>query len=60
MNSKEVIRRLIQQGWVKVGGKGDHEKFKHADKAGHVVIPHPRKDIRIGTLRSIFKQAGWD
>jgi len=42
-----------------VGGKGDHEKFKHPDKSGHVVVQHPRKDMPIGTLRNICKQAGW-
>ncbi len=45
--------------WLKVGGKGDNEKFKHPDKSGHVVVPHPRKDIPIGTLRNIYRQAGW-
>ena len=59
MNSKEIIKRLKSEGWKKVGGKGDHEKFKHPDKLGHVVIPHPRKDIAIGTLRNIYRQAGW-
>jgi len=29
MTSKEIIKRLKKDGWVKVGGKGDHEKFKH-------------------------------
>ncbi|MEI6600901.1 MAG: type II toxin-antitoxin system HicA family toxin [Comamonadaceae bacterium] len=23
-------------------------------------MPHPRKDIAIGTLRSIYRQAGWN
>ena len=27
---------------------------------GHVVVPHPRKDIPIGTLRNIYRQAGWN
>ncbi|MEG2359487.1 type II toxin-antitoxin system HicA family toxin, partial [Acinetobacter sp.] len=35
MNSKDIIKRLEQEGWVKVGGKGDHEKFKHPEKSGH-------------------------
>ena len=43
-------------GWYKVGGKGDHEKFKHPNKLGHVVVPHPRKDIAIGTLRNIYRK----
>lgn len=60
MNSKDIIKRLKKDGWVKAGGKGDHEKFKHPTQKGHVVVPHPRKDIRIGTLKSIYRQAGWD
>ena len=59
MNSKKIIKQLKKDGWVKVGGKGDHEKFKHPNKKGHVIVPHPRKDIAIGTLKSIYKQAGW-
>jgi predicted RNA binding protein YcfA (HicA-like mRNA interferase family) len=60
MNSTELIKRLRAEGWQLVGGKGDHAKYKHPAKAGHVVVPHPRKDIAIGTLRNIFRQAGWD
>lgn len=60
MNGKDVIKRLEQEGWYKVGGKSDHEKYKHPEKSGHVVVPHPRKDMPIGTLRNIYKQAGWE
>ena len=60
MNSKGIIKRLRDEGWKKVGGKGDHEKFKHPAKSGHVIVPHPRKDIPIGTLRNIYRQAGWE
>lgn len=59
MKSSEVIKLLKADGWVWVGGKGDHMKFKHPMKAGHVVVPHPRKDVPLGTLRSIYRQAGW-
>jgi predicted RNA binding protein YcfA (HicA-like mRNA interferase family) len=58
MNSKELIKKLQKDGWYRVGGKGDHEKFKHPTKKGHVVVPHLRKDIPIGTLNNIYKQAG--
>lgn len=60
MDSKSIIKRLKTQVWNKIGGKGDHEKFKHTDKTGHVIVPHPRKDIPIGTLRNIYRQAGWE
>ncbi len=60
VKSAQLIKKLRAEGWVRVGGKGDHEKFKHPDLPGHVVIPHPRKDLPIGTLRNIYRQAGWD
>jgi len=60
MTSKEIIKRLTADGWFRVGGKGDHEKFKHLTLPGHVVVPHLRKDVALGTLRSIYCQAGWN
>ena len=60
MNSASIIKRLEHEGWVRVGGKGGHAKFKHPGKPGHVVVPHPRKDIAPGTLRNIYRQAGWE
>lgn len=60
MNSADVITRLTKEGWTRVGGKGDHQNFKHPGKPGHVVLPHPRKDLPVGTLRNIFRQAGWE
>lgn len=59
MNSLAIIKRLEAEGWTCVGGKGDHQKFKHQLKPGHVVVPHPRKDLPLGTLRNIYRQAGW-
>lgn len=59
MKSADVIKQLKAEGWEYVGGKGDHMKFKHPERAGHVVVPHPRKDIATGTLRNIYRQAGW-
>jgi len=60
MDSRELIAKLKAEGWELVGGKGDHSKFKHPEKSGHVVVPHPRKDIATGTLRNIYRQAGWN
>lgn len=58
-NSKEVIRRLERDGWVHVRTNGSHYQFKHPEKPGTITVPHPRKDIPTGTLKSIYKQAGW-
>ena len=60
MSSAEVLKRLEAEGWHQVSGKGDHRKFKHSEKPGLVTVPNPRKDLAIGTLRNICRQAGWD
>jgi predicted RNA binding protein YcfA (HicA-like mRNA interferase family) len=58
MNSKDIISVLKADGWVQVAQKGSHIQFKHPAKPGRVTVPHPKRDIPIGTLRSIEKQAG--
>ena len=58
MNSREVIRRLKKDGWFKVGQTGDHHQFKHDEKPGRVTVQHPRRDMPVGTLKSIEKQSG--
>ena len=58
MNSREIIRKLLQDGWYEVAQVGSHKQFKHAVKAGRVTVPHPRKEVPVGTLKSIEKQAG--
>ncbi|MDO9474048.1 MAG: type II toxin-antitoxin system HicA family toxin [Caulobacter sp.] len=58
MNSREVIRRLEAEGWFEVAQRGSHKQFRHPDKPGRVTVPHPSRDIPIGTLRSIERQSG--
>ena len=58
MNSREIIKRLEQDGWFEVAQAGSHKQFKHATKPGRVTVSHPVKDMKIGTLKSVEKQAG--
>ena len=58
MNSPDVIKALEKDGWYEVNHAGSHKQFKHATKKGRVTVPHPKRDIPIGTLKSIEKQAG--
>jgi predicted RNA binding protein YcfA (HicA-like mRNA interferase family) len=60
MDSREVIRRLKAGGWGLTRSKGSHHQFRHPVKPGLVTVPHPKRDLPIGTLRSIAKQAGID
>ncbi len=59
MDSREIIRRLERDGWRLVRTKGSHRQYKHPDKPGLVTVPHPKRDLPLGTLKNIFKQAGW-
>lgn len=58
MNSKRIIKLLKDDGWYEVAQKGSHKQFAHATKVGKVTVPYPKKDIPIGTVNSILKQAG--
>jgi predicted RNA binding protein YcfA (HicA-like mRNA interferase family) len=56
---REIISRLKADGWQLVRSKGSHHQFKHPVKPGFVTVPHPKKNLPVGTTRAIFKQAGW-
>jgi predicted RNA binding protein YcfA (HicA-like mRNA interferase family) len=58
VSSAEVIRRIRAAGWSQVRAKGSHRHFRHEAHPGIVTVPHPKKDLPIGTLRSIERQSG--
>jgi predicted RNA binding protein YcfA (HicA-like mRNA interferase family) len=60
MSSRDVIRRLLREGWVLARTCGSHHIYKHPWRpAALVVVPHPKKDLPAGTLRDIMNSAGW-
>ena len=58
VKSKDVIRALEAAGWKLVAQKGSHLQFKHPDRKGRVTVPHPKRDLPLGTLKSIEQQSG--
>jgi len=38
--------------------RGSHHQFKHPAKPSLVTVPHPKKDLGIGLVKAIFRQAG--
>ena len=58
MNSSKLIRTLEEDGGKLVRITGSHHHFKHSEKQGLVTVPHPKKDLPIGTTKSILKAAG--
>ncbi|CAM9399802.1 MULTISPECIES: type II toxin-antitoxin system HicA family toxin [Acinetobacter] len=58
MKSLELIKIIEADGWYEVRVRGSHHHFKHPTKEGLVTVPHPKKDLPKGTVKSILKQAG--
>lgn len=58
MNPKEVEKILVENGWIAVRQVGSHKMFKKANNINTIAVPFHNKDIPIGTLNSILKQAG--
>lgn len=58
VNSRTVIRKIKADGWALPRVAGSHHQFRHPTKPGVTTVPHPKKDIAKGTLRSIERQSG--
>lgn len=57
LGSAEIIAILEKCGFTRVSQRGSHIKFR--SNAGRIVIvPAGRKEIPIGTTRSIIRQSG--
>ena len=58
MGSEEAMRLLRKNGFVEKRQTGSHLIFFHPVSRLTVPVPVGRKDLPIGTLRSILKGAG--
>ncbi len=61
LSSRKVIQALERAGFLRHRVRGSHHFFIHPDRPDLlVVVPHHGGDLRMGTLRSIIKQAGFN
>ncbi len=56
--SEKIIKILLSKGYLYRNQKGGHQKF--CDGQRTVIVPAGRKEIPIGTLKSISRQSGID
>jgi predicted RNA binding protein YcfA (HicA-like mRNA interferase family) len=56
-DSHKIIARLKRDGFELVSSRGSHHKLRKGTRT--IIVPHPKKDLPIGTARAIAKQAGW-
>lgn len=63
MNATDLIKKLKEDGWYQVRQNGSHKIFEHLTKKTVSGFPltvpdHGSRDLKIGTLNSILKDAG--
>lgn len=56
-DSRKIVKRLKAEGFELIAVAGSHHKLRKGDKT--VIVPHPKKDLPLGTARAIARQAGW-
>ena len=57
LKSSQVLRALERAGFQEVARSGSHVKLRRETQLA-IVPDHGGKDMPLGTLRSILKQAG--
>lgn len=58
-SSKYVVGVLLKKGFVFISQKGSHAKFRKTGVSiATVIVPVGKKEIPIGTFRSILRQSG--
>ncbi|HUY68434.1 MAG TPA: type II toxin-antitoxin system HicA family toxin [Alphaproteobacteria bacterium] len=60
VGSRDIIKLLRRDGWWEAAVRGSHHQFRHPRKPGRVTVPHPKKDLSWGLVKSILRQAGLD
>ncbi|MBL4929338.1 type II toxin-antitoxin system HicA family toxin [Fuscibacter oryzae] len=55
-NSKKLLKILKDAGFEEISKRGSHLKLRKGNTT--LVMPHPKKDLPLGLVRAIYKQAG--
>ena len=60
-DSRRIVKRLLADGFFLNSVRGSHHKFTRVEADGPriVIVPHPKKDLPLGTARAIARAAEW-
>jgi predicted RNA binding protein YcfA (HicA-like mRNA interferase family) len=59
VSGKKLCKALERRGWTHTRTEGSHRIFNHPDSRLSVSVPvHGNRDVPIGTLKSIMRDAG--
>jgi len=56
-SSRDILKALTTDGWIVKHQVGSHVQLVPPTKPGKVTVPHPKKDLAPGTVKSIARQA---
>ena len=55
LKPRELVRILLQLGFVEVRQRGSHKQFRHPDGRGTTVPDHSGRDVAPPLLRQILR-----
>jgi len=58
VQSRLLIKELEEAGWTLDRVTGSHHIFRHRYNPYTIPVPHPKKDLPLGTVKSIRRRAG--
>jgi len=58
VQSRLLIKELEEAGWALDRVTGSHHIFRHRYNPNTIPVPHPKKDLPLGTVKSIRMRAG--
>lgn len=58
MTSAELIREMQRAGWRPDRVNGSHHIYKHPSRLGIVVVPNLNKNLGLGLVKAVRRQAG--
>lgn len=58
MQSRLLMKELEEAGWTLDRVAGNHHIFTHRYYPNTIAVPHPKKDLPLGTVKSIRRRAG--
>jgi len=58
--ARKLLRALQRRGFSVVRQKGSHVKLRHPDGRVVVVPVHPGRDLKVGLLHKLLRDAGID
>ncbi|MFA5971129.1 MAG: type II toxin-antitoxin system HicA family toxin [Lentimicrobiaceae bacterium] len=60
LTPKDIVKILQQKGFILDRSRGSHQIWLHPVSRKRTIVPMHNKDLPIGTLYAILKQAGID